>query len=126
MTTATTTTTDELVHQLLIAERAIDRAEERADALKAELIERLGVDGRHETDEAKVAVVETHTPVLDVEALQAATSKHTFYKLTKRVVDMAKVKALRGLDALPEEVVEIIGERVSKPSVRLTIKNTGR
>ena len=117
----TTVSTDQLVHELLLAERAIDRAEERASVLKAELVERLGDDGRHETDEAKVAIVRTHTPVLDVDALQATVGKGTFYKLTKRVVDMQVVKAMRSLGSLPTEVEDIMTERVSNPAVRLTL-----
>lgn len=121
-TASTTVSTDRLVHELLVAERAIDRAEARADAIKAELVERLGAGGKVETPEAKVAVVETHTPVLDVDVLQATASRGLFYKLTKRVVDMTVVKAMRDLDALPDEVIEIIGDKVSRPSVRLTVK----
>lgn len=121
-TASTTTSTDQLVHELLVAERAIERAALRADAIKTELVERLGVNGRHETAEAKIAVVESHTPTLDVDALQATASKGTYYKLTKRVVDMAVVKAMRSLGSLPTEVEEIIGDRVSRPAVRVTVK----
>lgn len=123
-TTATTTevSTDQLLHDRLVALRAIDRAEDRVALIDAQLVERLGVGGKAESDEAKVAIVETHTPVLDIDALQATASKGMFYKLTKRVVDMTAFKAMRDLGALPDEVAEIVGERVSKPSVRFTMK----
>lgn len=123
-TTATTieVSTDQLLHDRLVALRAIDRAEARVAAIDAVLVERLGVGGKAESDEAKVAIVETHTPVLDIDVLQATASKGMFYKLTKRVVDMAAFKAMRDLGALPEEVAAIVGERVSKPTVRFTLK----
>lgn len=124
-TTIPTTTglsTETLIHELIVQQRAIDRAEDRAQALKAQLVERLGVDGKAESDEAKVAVVVSHTPVIDVDALKAAATKGVFYKLTKRVPDMVTFKALTALGQVPPEVQEIVGERVSKPSVRLTMK----
>lgn len=125
MTTTLTTTevsTETLIHERLIQMRAIDRAEERLEAIDAEIVARLGDGGKAESPEAKVAVVRTHTPVLDVDVLQATASKGLFYKLTKRVVDMTAFKAMRDLGALPDEVTEIVGERVSKPAVRVTLK----
>lgn len=126
-TTASTTVfggtaTDKLVHELLVQKRAMARAEDRAAAIEEALIERLGVEGRHETDEAKVAVVQTHTPVIDIDTLQATASRGLFYKLTKRVPDMQVFKAMRALDSVPQDVLDIVGERVSKPSVRVTLQ----
>jgi len=50
--------TDLLVHELLVQLRAAERAEERADAIKAELVERLGDGGKVETHEAKIGSLE--------------------------------------------------------------------
>jgi hypothetical protein len=123
-TTITTTevSTETLIHERLIQMRAIDRAEERLEAIDAEIVARLGDGGKAESPEAKIAVVRTHTAVVDVDVLQATASKGLFYKLTKRVVDMTAFKAMRDLGALPDEVTEIVGERVSKPAVRVTLK----
>lgn len=122
MSTTTSTSTDQLVHELVVQKRAMARAEDRAAAIEAELIERLGVDGRIETDEAKVAIVVSHTPVIDVDTLQATASKGLFYKLTKRVPDMAVYKALLALQQIPDEVQAIVRIRESKPSVRVTLQ----
>lgn len=119
---STTLSTEALVHELLVQNRAIERAEDRADAIKAQLIERIGEGGKAETDLAKVAIVVTHTPVLDFDALKVTASTGFFYKATKRVVDMSAVKALMSLGQVPTGVAEIISERVSAPSVRITMK----
>lgn len=122
MSTIIETSTDQLIHELIVQQRAVERATERADAVRAQLVERLGVDGRAESDEAKVAVVETTTRVLDVDALQAVASKGLFYKLTKRVVDNTAFKALDALGQIPPSVQEIVTEKQSKPHLRLTLK----
>lgn len=119
---STTLSTEALVHELLVQNRAIERAEDRADAIKAQLIERIGEGGKAETALAKIAIVVTHTPVLDFDALKATASTGFYYKATKRVVDMSAVKALMSLGQVPTGVVEIISERVSAPSVRITLK----
>jgi hypothetical protein len=127
VTTTTTTprtevSTEVLIHERLVQMRAIDRAEDRLAAIDAVLVERLGDGGKAESPEAKVAIVRSHTPVVDVDVLQSVASKGMFYKLTKRVVDMTAFKAMRDLGALPDEVTEIVGDRVSKPAVRVTFK----
>jgi len=114
--------TDLLVHELLVQERAIDRAEERAAAIKVQLVDRLGEGGKAETPEAKVAIVAAVTRVVDVDVLQETASRGFFYKVTKRVVDMPAFKALDALGAVPEEVLEIVTERKAKAAVRLTLK----
>ena len=119
---STEVSTDLLLHERLVQMRAIDRAEDRVAAIDAQLVERLGVGGKYESDEAKVAIVESHTQIIDVDALQAVASKHTFYKLTKRVVDMTAFKALSALGVVPAEVNEIVTVRVSKASARITVK----
>jgi hypothetical protein len=122
MTTTIESPTEALVHELLVAQRAIERAEARADEIKAELIARLGEGGKVETPEAKVAIVVATTKVIDVDALEAVASKGLFYKLTKRVVDTAAFKAIEALGQLPPEVAGIVVERQSKPSVRVTAR----
>lgn len=123
MSTITTeVSTERLVHELLIAERAIDKAEARAEVIKAELVERLGVNGKFETDEAKVAIVAAQTKVVDVDALQAVASRGLFYKLTKRVVDMTTFKAFDALGSLPAEVQEIVVIKTAKATPRITVK----
>lgn len=114
--------TETLVKELLVQQRAMARAEDRAEAIKAQLIERIGIGGKEETDLAKVAIVQSITPVLDFDALQAAASKGFFYKSTRRVVDMTAIKALRALGQVPADVEALIVDRVSAPSVRITLQ----
>lgn len=121
-TTITAVSTDQLINDLLVQQRAIARAEDKAEGIKAELIDRLGVDGKYEGDAVKVAIVQSVTPVLDFDALEATASRGFFYKVTKRTVDMTAVKAMMTLGKVPAEVQEVMTERVSKPSVRLTHK----
>ncbi len=119
----TTRSTDLLVHELLVQQRAVERAEERADAIKAELIARLGPGSKFETPEAKIAIVENHTKVVDIDTLQSVAPRGFFYKVTRRVVDMPTFKALDVLGAVPAEVQAIVGEKVSAPAVRVTLKH---
>jgi len=114
--------TDLLVHELLVQLRAAERAEERADAIKAELVERLGDGGKVETHEAKIAIVANKTQVVDIDALQTVASKGFFYKVTKRVVDNTAFKAFLALEQVPQDVLDIVTTKVSKPAVRVTIK----
>ena len=114
--------TDLLVHELLVQLRAAERAEERADAIKAELVERLGDGGKCETVEAKIAIVANKTQVVDIDALQTVASKGFFYKVTKRVVDNTAFKAFLALEQVPQDVLDIVTEKVSKPAVRITVK----
>jgi len=114
--------TDLLVHEMLVQLRAAERAEERADAIKAELIERLGDGGKFETPEAKIAIVANKTQVVDIDALQTVASKGFFYKVTKRVVDNTAFKAFLALEQVPQDVLDIVTTKVSKPAVRVTIK----
>jgi hypothetical protein len=114
--------TDLLVHELLVQLRAAERAEERADAIKAELVERLGDGGKVETHEAKIAIVANKTQVVDIDALQTVASKGFFYKVTKRVVDNTAFKAFLALEQVPQDVLDIVTEKVSRPAVRITIK----
>ena len=114
--------TDLLVHELLVQLRAAERAEERADAIKAELVERLGDGGKVETHEAKIAIVANKTQVVDIDVLQTVASKGFFYKVTKRVVDNTAFKAFLALEQVPQDVLDIVTEKVSKPAVRITIK----
>jgi hypothetical protein len=114
--------TDLLVHELLVQLRAAERAEERADAIKAELVERLGDGGKVETHEAKIAIVANKTQVVDIDALQTVASKGFFYKVTKRVVDNTAFKAFLALEQVPQDVLDIVTTKVSRPAVRVTIK----
>ncbi len=114
--------TDLLIHEMLVQLRAAERAEERADAIKAELIERLGDGGKAETPEAKIAIVANKTQVVDIDALQTVASKGFFYKVTKRVVDNTAFKAFLALEQVPQDVLDIVTEKVSRPAVRITIK----
>jgi len=114
--------TDLLVHELLVQLRAAERAEERADAIKAELITRLGDGGKVETPEAKIAIVANKTQVVDIDALQAVATRGFFYKVTKRVVDNTAFKAFVALDAVPQDVLDIVTTKVSAAAVRVTIK----
>jgi hypothetical protein len=117
----TTVSTDILIHELLVQQRAMTRAEDRADAIKAQLVERLGEGGKYESHEAKVAIVVSETSVIDIDALESAASKGIFYKLSKRVVDMTAYKALHALGQVPDDVENIVTKRISKPAVRLTL-----
>lgn len=118
----TTVTTDSLVHDLLVAQRAADRAEEKVAAIKKELGQRIAVGENFDGTEAKVSHVQAVNRVVDIDTLQSVASKGFFYKVTKRVIDMGAFKALEELGQVPEPVQEIVQERLATPYVKVTVK----
>ena len=115
---------DAQIGHLLGLDAQIEALQERRDGLAAIVIEAVQgkPDWRFQATGAQVAVVEAETIVCDdLDALEAATSRRLFAKLTKRAFD---VKAYRSHLAAGtfgiERAAAAVRTRTSKPSLRIT------
>lgn len=111
--------TPTLVAELVDLDRQLEELSERRDAVAKDLIDRLGIGGTVETDEARVTVVQNLSEVVDFETLK---SMHPTWarKVTKSVLNTAKFNLLRKAGEVPEDIIPLIKVKASAAFLRVT------
>lgn len=110
------------VHRLIELDAKIKAAQDARAELATEIIEAVDArDGSVTVDGIKVTVVRPVRRIIDIVKLEQVASRRLFAKLTERVVSIKAYDAhLAAGTAGIEAVEEIVEERESAPSLRIT------
>ena len=117
---ATRTVSNEtLIREVLDLEVEAVRLATEIKARKALLVKQIGVGQSVETERALVTIVQNTTVTLDLDELRAVRPGWAT-KLSKRVLDQAKLTLLRKAAQLPSDVEALLVETPQAPYVKIT------
>lgn len=110
-----------LISEKLEIELRMDEMAARLQEVDEKLVKSIGVGNTVITDEAQVTpTVQVHQ-VVDFDQL-VETAPYWSRKVTKKVFDRAKFTLLRKAGVVPQNVLDIVEEKETKPFLRVTIK----
>jgi hypothetical protein len=113
----------ELISSKLDLELRIDELSAELAEIDEKLIKSIGVGNTVTTDEAQVTpTVQTQSVIKFEDLVEAAP--YWARKVTKKSLDQAKFTMLRKAGVVPQNVLDLVKERTTKPFLRVTLRQS--